>query len=406
MNQKSFIAPTSSSERYASLDILRGFAILGILIMNIQSFAMIEAAYINPTAFSDFSGANKWVWILSHLFADQKFMTIFSVLFGAGILLFSERIENKGLKAGSLHYRRTFWLLLIGLAHAYFIWYGDILSAYAVCALFIFLMRRLSVKTQLIIGFLFLAIPSLINIFAGLTIPFWPEQSLNEIKDVWQPGSERIAYELGIYQGSWLQQLEMRIPTAIRFQTQFFLFFIGWRVAGLMLIGMALFKSNILIAKRDISFYVKGLIIGFLVGLSLIIFGLRTNFENNFEVTWSMFLGSLFNYWGSLAVAFGYICLIMLISKKAAESLKLLAGVGRTALSNYLLQSVLATLIFYGHGLGYYGQVERVIQILIVAAIWIIQVTLTYFWLKHFRFGPVEWIWRSLTYWKLQPIKN
>jgi uncharacterized protein len=129
--------PTNINERFGSLDLLRGIAVLGILIMNIQSYSMISAAYINPTAYGDFTGLNKWIWILSHLFADQKFMTIFSILFGTGVILFTDRLTSKGDSSLGLHYRRTFWLLIIGMIHAYLFWYGDILVPYAVCALFI-----------------------------------------------------------------------------------------------------------------------------------------------------------------------------------------------------------------------------------------------------------------------------
>jgi uncharacterized protein len=144
--------PIRPSQRIVALDALRGFAILGILIMNIQSFAMIEAAYFNPTAYGDLTGLNKWVWILSHMLADQKFMTIFSMLFGAGIILFTTRAEAKGRSALKLHYRRTFWLLVIGLLHAYLLWTGDILVPYALCALVVVLFRKWSPTMLAIVG--------------------------------------------------------------------------------------------------------------------------------------------------------------------------------------------------------------------------------------------------------------
>ncbi len=125
------VSPVSPTKRIKSLDALRGFAILGILIMNIQSYSMIMAAYTNPTAYGDLTGINKWVLILSHTIAEQKFLSIFSILFGAGIILFTRKAEAKGKKATGLHYRRTFWLLIIGLMHAYLVWYGDILVTYA-----------------------------------------------------------------------------------------------------------------------------------------------------------------------------------------------------------------------------------------------------------------------------------
>jgi len=112
-------SPVTPAERIISLDVLRGFAILGILIMNVQSFSMIMASYINPSAFGDLTGLNRVVWTLSHVLADEKFMSIFSMLFGAGILMIAGRAEDKGLKAGSVHYRRSLWLILFGLMHAW-----------------------------------------------------------------------------------------------------------------------------------------------------------------------------------------------------------------------------------------------------------------------------------------------
>jgi uncharacterized protein len=119
------------AQRLESLDVLRGFAVLGILIMNIQSFSMVDAAYTNPSAFGDLTGVNRWVWLLSHVFADQKFMSLFSLLFGAGIALMAHRLQAQGQSAAWLHYRRMFWLLLFGLGHAYLFWHGDILFTYA-----------------------------------------------------------------------------------------------------------------------------------------------------------------------------------------------------------------------------------------------------------------------------------
>ena len=154
--------PVTASERIQSLDLLRGFAVLGILIMNIQSFAMIQAAYINPTAYGDLTGINKLVWILSHLFADQKFMSIFSILFGAGVLLFTMRAEDKGFRSGRLHYRRSLWLILIGMVHAYLLWYGDILVTYGLCALLAYVFRKVRPKRLLITALAIIAVPSLL----------------------------------------------------------------------------------------------------------------------------------------------------------------------------------------------------------------------------------------------------
>ena len=129
-------------DRIQSLDILRGVAVLGILIMNIQSFSMISASYINPAAYGELSGMNKTVWMLSHVLADQKFLSIFSILFGAGILLFSDRVEQRGYLPARFYYNRLVWLFSIGLIHGYIFWHGDILVAYAACGALVFLFRR------------------------------------------------------------------------------------------------------------------------------------------------------------------------------------------------------------------------------------------------------------------------
>ncbi|MBT8379297.1 MAG: DUF418 domain-containing protein [Ignavibacteria bacterium] len=407
MNLDNKLAPTFPSERYQSLDLLRGLAVLGILIMNIQSFSMIQAAYVNPNAYGDFTGLNKIVWILSHVFADQKFMTIFSILFGAGIILFTQRAEAKGFKATRLHYRRTFWLLVIGLAHAHLLWHGDILVPYALCAFVVFLFRKKKPKTLFTIGIIFISVSSIIYILLGWSIQFWPPESIQETMVSWKPEIEIVAKELSDFRGSWFEQMNQRVPTAILFETFLFLIWSFWRAGGLMLVGMALFKWGILTAERANDFYKKRLLIGLIVGLAIIVLGLAIHFDKEFKMEYSFFIGSQLNYWGSLFLSFAYICIIMLLSKRKIKNriIRSLEGVGRTAFSNYLLQTLICTTIFYGHGFGFFGKVEREIQILIVIAVWIFQIILTNIWLRYFRFGPVEWLWRSLTYWKIQPIK-
>src|SRR5258708_23123865 len=144
---REFRGHVAGPERIVPMDVLRGFALLGILVMNIQLFAMVEAAYDNPTAYGDLNGANFLVWLLSHLFADQKFISIFSMLFGAGIVLMWRKAERSGARPARLHYRRMGWLILFGLLHAYLLWYGDILYAYGICGLFVCLFRRKSPRT-------------------------------------------------------------------------------------------------------------------------------------------------------------------------------------------------------------------------------------------------------------------
>lgn len=406
--EKHIISPTSQADRILSLDVLRGFAVLGILIMNIQSFSMIEPAYLNPTAYGDLTGINKWVWIISHMVADSKFMTIFSMLFGAGIILFTSRIEEKGFKHVKYYYSRSFWLLIAGLLHAYFIWYGDILFIYAICSLILFFLRKTSAKKQLIIGIILVTIPSLLYLFFAWSIQFWPPESLEYSLQAWKPGIDLVNQEVSTYQGLWSEQLEHRVPAAIFLQTAFFFMHHGWRAAGLMLIGMSFYKWKILTAEKSKRFYTKMAIIGLLLGFLLTGTGIIQNFKNQWTMEYSMYIGMQLNYWGSIAVASGYIGVIMLIIKSFRQGwlLTAFARTGQAAFTNYLTQSILCTLIFYGHGLGLYGTVERKIQILIVVAIWIIQLTISSLWFKYFRYGPAEWVWRSATYTKIQPFRS
>lgn len=401
------IQPTQTKERIQSLDILRGFAILGILIMNIQSFSMPGGSYLNPAAYGDLTGINKWVWILSHIFGDMKFMTIFSILYGAGIVLVTSNAEKKTGKSAGLHYRRTFWLLIIGLIHAHLIWYGDILVPYALCALFVFLFRKMKPGKLIVIGTILILVHTVIYLFFGMTMPYWPPESVAEMSKSWAPPESAIIAEIEAYTGTWMEQFSERSENALFLETGVFLMLFVWRAGGLMLVGMALYKWGVLTAERTARYYLRGFIIGWIIGLPIVIYGVYRNFEGGWAVD-SMFIGSQYNYIGSLFVSFGFICLMMLMAKSSAFIwIKgRLAAIGQTALSNYLLQSILATTLFYGFGFGLFGQVDRWGQVLIMIGIWIIQLLITKPWIERYYFGPAEWAWRSLTYMKRQPFKR
>lgn len=407
-NSPSLITATAPVNRILSIDLLRGVAVLGILIMNIQSFSMIGAAYINPSAYGDLTGLNKWVWILSHMLASEKFMSIFSMLFGAGILLLYDRILAKGGHPASIHYRRNFWLLVFGLIHAYLIWYGDILVSYALCGFLVYLFRKAKPGALLGISTAFFVVPVLLYLFFGSTVEYWPKESYEQNMQSWLPGTEKVAEEVNAYQGGYLTQMTYRIPSAIFMQT--FLFFIHsfWRVVSMMLLGMALYKWKILSAERSRRFYLRMVIAGLTIGYFLSGFGVWKNFSVGWTMEYSMFIGSQFNFVGSVAVALGYVGIIMLISKSSCcEGFKrVFSSVGKMAFTNYILMSVIATFIFYGHGLGLYGEVERWQQAILVVLIWIIILVISPLWLKYYRFGPLEWLWRVLTYWKKQAMRR
>src|SRR5258708_5345681 len=195
---REFRGAAAETERIVPMDVLRGFALLGILVMNIQSFAMVGPVYDNPTAYGDLNGANFLVWLLSHLLAHQKFISIFSMLFGAGIVLLWQKAESSGAKPKRLHYRRMGWMILFGLLHAYLLWYGDILYTYGMCGLFVYLFRRQSPATLISSALVLAAIGSLIAIGLGwFWVPHWPADIQAEFIEAWQPVAQTIDRELG-----------------------------------------------------------------------------------------------------------------------------------------------------------------------------------------------------------------
>ena len=400
------VQPTQKQERIQSLDVLRGFAIMGILFMNIQSFSMPGAAYLNPSAYGSLEGINGWAFIFSDLIANTKFISIFSILFGAGIILMTSRLEAKGRPTAGIHYRRNFWLLLFGLAHAYLIWYGDILVSYALIAFWIYFLRKKSPRTLFIIAGILFLVPLMIDMASGLSIPYWSEADYQSTLSMWNPSEDYISKELATYRGGWFGQMESRIDTAIGLQTFIFLILFLWRSSSMMLIGMAFYKLGILSAEKSTAFYRKMMLWGLGLGLPITAYGIYANFKQEWSMEFSMFFGVQYNYIGSVLLAFAYIAIVMLLCKSSAIGFlqKWIAPVGRMALTNYLMQSIICTFIFYGHGLGYYGSVPRIGQLGIMVGVWILQIIYSKYWLDRFKFGPFEWLWRSLTYWKIQKI--
>jgi uncharacterized protein len=400
--------PVSQPERIESIDVLRGFAVLGILVMNIQSFAMIGSAYMNPTAYGDLTGANYYVWLFSHLLADMKFMTVFSMLFGAGILIMTARREAATGRSASIHYRRMAWLLLFGLLHAYLLWYGDILFTYALCGMVVYLFRNWRPRTLVPVGILMLAVAAGVILLFHFSLPLWPPESLQEIEQGWRPTGETFEREITAYRSPWVGQLAHRAEAAVFFQTFLFLTEFFWRAGGLMLIGMGLYKLGVFNAKLATGVYFGFIAAAVFIGLPVILYGVRRHEAYNWDLKESFFLGMQFNYWGSLLISLGWVGLIMLLCKHdlMRPITRSLAAVGQMAFTNYIMQTVLCTLIFYGHGLGLFGRVERVGQIAIVFGIFVLQMIVSPIWLRYFRFGPLEWLWRSLTYWKPQPMRR
>jgi uncharacterized protein len=397
--------PTPQTERIRSIDVLRGFALLGILAVNIQVFAMIDAVLFNPTAYGDFTGANRLVWIVTHLFFDQKFMTIFSMLFGAGILLLSDRVQARGGSPAVVHYSRAFWLIVFGLLHGYLLWFGDILYLYGVCALAVFLFRKLPPAWLIGLGLASIAVASVLFCLFGLSMQFWSPADLESLAADFKPGAEAVRHELEVYRSDWAGQVVHRAPEVLAFQTFIFAIWGGWRAGGLMLVGMGLYRLGLFSAKLRARAYATMVGGGVFIGLPVVGYGIARYERAEWSAEYSFFLGSQFNYWGSLLVSLGWVGLVMLVCRRSVKGrlLRSLGAVGQTALSNYILQTLICTTLFYGQGFGLFGYVDRVGQVAIVVVIWAVQLLVAPWWLHRFRFGPMEWLWRTLTYRRRQP---
>jgi uncharacterized protein len=431
--------PVSSAERYYSVDVLRGFALLGILAMNIVAFAWPGSAYGNPMRGGGFEGLDRGIWFFNHMFFEAKMMTLFSMLFGAGLVLMDQRAEARGAHIRGVYYRRVLWLLVIGLIHAYLIWSGDILVLYAECGLFLYFFRNLAPRTLIVLGILALLylVPILFGITAGMdsvksylknaSVRIDAQQQAGQVPDA----RDRLAQILWVGRlresfsespeknlKSWNEDLEVHrggYPGIVKhrawnlFMEHTVAFLLaGWSLAmGRMLIGMGLMKLGVFSAQRSRRFYIGMVLLGYGIGLPLMVFDANELIRHSFSTSYEMHGGILYNYFGSLVVALGHVGMLILIIQSGALTwlTRRLAAVGRMALSNYLTHSLVCTTLFYGYGVGLFGDINRTGLAAIVLIIWVSQLLYSPIWLRYFRFGPAEWAWRSLTYWKPQPMR-
>lgn len=397
---------TPAAERLDSLDLLRGFALLGILAMNMQSYAMPGAAYFFPLAWGDMGGLNGAVWWITDVLADSKFIAIFSLLFGAGVVLMNDRAKAAGRGFASLHYRRMLVLLGFGLVHSYLMWSGDILVSYAVCGCFVFLFRNVRPSRTFATGVLLLAIGVTIMCLVGLLAPTWPEEVQADVASDFMSSPEELLEEQAAMKGGFASQNTVRFEETFGMHVVVIPSYMFWRASGTMLLGMALFKWGFLTGRSRRRTYRTVLLLGVLVGLPLVIWGNLRSFAVDWDVIPTFLTINVWNYTASLLVAAAWISGLLLIREAGAlDGLReRMAAMGRMALTNYLSQTFLAGLIFYGHGLGLFGDVSRVGQAGLVAAIWALQLWWSKWWMDRFRFGPVEWLWRSMVYVKRQPM--
>jgi uncharacterized protein len=414
------LTPIRPDERIASIDVLRGVALLGILTINIWSFALPDIVFTDPSAAGGWTGWNKGVWIFFHLLCEQKMMSLFSMLFGAGLIVMVSRTDARGTSLLGIYYRRIAWLSVFGLLHAYLLWDGDILVPYALCGFVLYPFRRLRPGWQILLGALVFLSQVLLAMGLG-----WLEIGLREVTG---PNNDRGTEE----QREWRRSLEEEIlpsrdiDAAIErhhkgYAAQFsrraednlseefsgFVFWSGPRAGGLMLIGMGLMQLGVFAATRSYRFYTTLALAGYALGFPIVGYGILDQIRHDFDPVQQLIVSGHFNYIGSLFVALGHVGLVMLICKAGLLSwlTARLAAVGRMALSNYLMQSLLCTTLFEGWGFGLFGKLDRFPLLGVVVGIWLMQLLISPLWLRYFRFGPMEWLWRSLTYWKIYPIR-
>jgi uncharacterized protein len=400
--------PVATTERLESLDVLRGFALLGILAMNIRGMSAPFGAYMYPTALWDYEGARRAAYIFTSVVFDLKMMGLFSMLFGAGVLLYSAKPTETGTAPRGLWFRRMFWLLVIGLVHAYLIWDGDILVPYALCGMLVlWWTRRLPAWGLLTLSLLFLAVGAALSIGQGFYWHTLPEADRVAGLAFWMPTRPQAEAQLAVMLGSYTDVVRHRAPLVVMAQTAYFVFFFFWRCSGMMLLGMALYKWGFLDATRSSRTYALTALVCIPAGLALAWYGILGLERVGFAMPDRTSV-DVWNYLGATLASIGYAAaLLYLIARDAVKPLRRrLAAVGQMAFSNYLFHSIVASALFLGWGLGLAGRFDYAEQLLVVAGIWIVQLIVSPIWLGRFRFGPAEWMWRSLTYWERQPMQR
>jgi uncharacterized protein len=411
-------ATTEAGPRIASLDVVRGVAVMGILAMNIVAFAMPFQAYMNPLAYGMASAADFWSWVVSFVFIDGRMRGLFSFLFGASTLLVIERAEAVGASALASHYRRMIWLLFFGLLHFYFIWFGDILTAYALIGMILYAFRRMSPRALIIWGAAFITVQFLFYLamavsFAALAQAAAAPNADPEMIRQWQDlesefgvlTGQPLADKLALFRGPWSGLVHDRL---IERATEPFagLFFFGLETLGYMLFGMAALKTGFLKGDWSVSRYRQVALIGLAIGVPVYAALAWQVALDGFSIPMIFLIGVAGTTPFRPLMIVAYAALIILLTRKGGTLIDRIAAVGRAAFTNYLGTSILMTALFYGYGVGLYGTMSRIELWLVVAAMWALMLIWSKPWLERFRYGPFEWLWRSLARGDLQPMRK
>jgi len=425
-------ALAGSEDRIGMLDTMRGIAVLGILMMNITGFGL-PYSYDDPTLWGNESAADLAVWRVMALFFEGTMRGLFTLLFGASALLFLQRhsAHANELHPADLYFRRTLWLIVFGLFNGYaLMWSGDVLFYYGFAGLALFVFRNLSPRRLLILAAVFMFLQTLISV--GEWLDFHETKALAEVASARQNAGEPLAdgdreaidaytalqaefrperANLEAYvanvRASYASAFSVLRGDTWFMQTEFFFRHGIVECFGMMLLGMALLKLGVLTGASSNRVYVAMVVIGYTIGLTVNVSEVRQLESAAFAP--EALMNVLLTYdLGRIPMTLGHLGLIALVCQTPwLENVsRVFAAVGQMALTNYLTQSLICLLIFTGAGLAWYGQLARHELYYVVVAIWIVQLVWSPLWLRHFRYGPAEWLWRSATYWRWQPLRR
>ncbi len=398
------MATTMAGDRHLTLDTVRGVAVLGILLLNIIAFSMPAPAYFNPAAYGGSEGIDLAAWFGNFVLFDGKMRGLFSFLFGASTLLVIERATAKGESAAMVHYARMIWLLVFGLIHLWAIWWGDILNHYALIGMIAFFFRNARVKTLLIVGCILLVIQFIISAFIPMVAamaqlaPGKPGmgEALEGLKQGFgQPSDAWLTEDVALHRGSWWSIAVDRFSEA-KWIPLVGLIQYGWETLAYMLFGMAAYRNGMLTGQWERRRYIRWVAIGFGIGIpayvALALWMMRSEFGLLEVTSATMVLTTPIRP----LMIMGWAALIVLLMRPGGFLTDRLAAAGRMAFTNYLGTSLICTTIFYGYGLGWYGELSRAEVYLVVLGVWALILLWSKPWLERFAYGPLEWVWRSL----------
>ncbi|WP_309605927.1 DUF418 domain-containing protein [Phenylobacterium sp.] len=406
----------AGGERHLSIDAVRGFAVLGILLMNIVGMGLPAFAYIDPTYAGGSTGADFWTWAVNNVLTDGKMRALFTMLFGASTVLIAERAEAGRPGPMQTHYRRMFWLFVIGMLHAYFLWWGDILVTYAVAGLAIFPFRKLGPRAQIGIGVGILAALLAKNLVeagqietlrAAAMAPGAPAslvKTWQEVSFTLSPPQALAAQQIAGFGGGFIDALKARTQMSLLMQTVISPPDSLPEAVGQMFLGMGLFRAGFFTLRWSSRAYAAMIAVGYLLAVPATAWIAWRIAESHFEAialhrweVWQQVSRPL------IALAHASVLLLVIRAGLARGLVQRLAAAGRMAFSNYLMTSIITTLVFCGFGLGLYGKLSRFQELAVVAGVWAFILAWSQPWLARFHYGPFEWIWRSLVKWSPQP---